>query len=180
MKNLLIVIALAMCCCKQQTPECTYTFMGIPFDITKDEFNQKLIEKGFEKIDNNDFVGFFFGYYCTVTTIWDAYNRSVIGAIAAIEGAEESAFDDIKEALMEKYSDTAKWRIKYIIGDDCADGLTPRAFSIYSTSTDEDDDNSYIRMDWIPGLRYSLIHISYFNVDYDNEENLEKLRMQDL
>ena len=74
---------------------------------------------------------------------------------------------------MEKYSDTAKWRIKYIIGDDCADGLIPRAFSIYSTSTDEDDDNSYIRMDWIPGLSLSLIHISYFNVDYDNEENLE-------
>ena len=67
------------------------------------------------KIDNDDFVGFFFGYYCTVT-IWVAYNRSVIGATAAIEGAEESAFDDIKEALMEKYSDTAKWRIKYIIG----------------------------------------------------------------
>ena len=179
MKKLLIIAALAMCCCKQQTAECPYTFMGIPIEGTAEEFGQKLIEKGFEKIDNDDFVGFFFGYYCTVT-IWVAYNRSVIGATAAIEGAEESAFDDIKEALMEKYSDTAKWRIKYIIVDDCSDGMIPSDFSIYSTSKDEDDDNSYIRMDWIPGLSLSLIHISYFNVDYDNEENLEKLRMQDL
>ena len=59
MKKLLIIAALAMCCCKQQTAECPYTFMGIPIEGTAEEFGQKLIEKGFEKIDNDDFVGFF-------------------------------------------------------------------------------------------------------------------------
>lgn len=45
MKKLLIIAALAMCCCKQQTAECPYTFMGIPIEGTAEEFGQKLIEK---------------------------------------------------------------------------------------------------------------------------------------
>ncbi len=59
-----------MCCCKQQTPECSYTFMGIPIEGNTDEFGQKLCEAGFTKGANIPGVEFLFkdryqGKFCS-------------------------------------------------------------------------------------------------------------------
>lgn len=178
MKKLLIIAALAMCCCKQQTSECPYTFMGIPLDVTVEEFNQKLKERGFTENEDGAFAGSFFGYSCVV------YNLSQWAKIAwvevCIDGSSESVFDDIREALMEKYSDTSKWRIKEDAVSAFLQPVQYKGISIYRT---DDDFNYYIRMIYYPTMFETVIF--YYNVDfYKNAEDYEirarSDRMQDL
>lgn len=163
MKKLLIIAALAMCCCKQQTAECPYTFMGIPLDVTTEEFNQKLIEKGFRQIGVGYFRGLFFGYPCDVGS--SLFDQKTVNHVTV--SINEDAFDDIKAALMEKYSDTAKWRI--VDSGDTIPGLGG-LFHIFST---DDDFHCYIQL----ALVGNLTMIEYFNVDSYKDEGD---RMQDL
>lgn len=154
-----------MCCCKQQTAECPYTFMGIPLDVTTEEFNLKLKEKGFTEKGLGIFTGVFFGYPCTVGS--SLYGQKPVNHVTVFINDVFDAFNDIKEALMKKYSDTAKWR--YI-----DDANNYRVFHIFST---DDDIHCYIQLVSLN----NLIEIDYFNVEqYKDPDNIDNDRMQDL
>lgn len=178
MKKLLIIAALAMCCCKQQTAEFPYTFMGISLDVTPKEFNQKLKERGFTENEDGAFAGSFFGYPCVVNN-WPQWAKMAEVEVC-IDGSTESVFDDIREALMEKYSDTSKWRIKENAVSIFLQPIQTKCISIYST---DDDFNYYIRLIYHPTIFETVIF--YRNVDfYKNAEDYEirarSDRMQDL
>lgn len=181
MKKLLIIAALAMCCCKQQTSECPYTFMGIPLDVTTEEFNQKLKERGFTENEDGTFAGFFFRYPCVVVGQSNMLNTRpgfVRMAVVTISDSAmaESAFKDIREALMEKYSDTAKWCIE----DDAADWTYDKVVHTFHIYSIEDDVNCYINMIYVP-FPYGRMFISYYNVDYFKDSNkIRSDQMQDL
>ena len=180
MKKLLIIAALAMCCCKQQTSECPYTFMGIPLDVTTEEFNQKLKERGFTENEDGTFTGFFFGYFCTVAGTSDLFDtRPELVRMASVV-IQDDVFDDIKKALMEKYSDTAKWRIDDE-GSDFNNIWTTRSFKIFSVYNDT---QSYIDMAWMSSAftftQYDRTIIHYYNVDYYTDPDNIQDHMQDL
>ncbi len=124
MKKLLIIAALAMCCCKQQTAECPYTFMGIPIEGTAEEFGQKLIEKGFKKGFDVPGVEFLYadcysGELCSKTVIIRLHEQcdkihSVCAAFT-LNGIDSYAtswkyYNELKELLVEKY-DNDEWII---------------------------------------------------------------------
>lgn len=179
MKKLLIIAALAMCCCKQQTAEFPYTFMGISLDVTPKEFNQKLKERGFTENEDGAFAGSFFGYPCVVDNNWPELAK-MAEVYVCIDGSTESVFDDIREALMEKYSDTSKWRIEEDAVSTFLRSIRDKGISIYST---DDDSRYYIMMIYHPMAHETVIF--YYNMDYYKnidyyETRARSDRMQDL
>lgn len=111
MKKLLLII----CICATytsfaQTSDEHFKFMGIPIDGTPQEFGEKLQQKGFEYIAENDerlmYKGYFAGNSCFIgIQSYETPVNSVIVLFNNLDSLYQLFHDKLKKNLSEKYGE---------------------------------------------------------------------------